>query len=234
MIKNTFPLAKILILVTILAVPGILYYLLQAKGKNRYKPLPVFGPKIVASTFTKKRGVLIPDTIYHQVKLPVLTASSGKPLALSSTDGMLTIANFFYSENKEVMPEVNKGLQNLQQEYKNNKRIRFVSFDLDPQANSEAKLKAYEKEINAIPNKWFVLSGDTAVIYPLARQQFFVNAFQTEEGSFVFSDKLILLDAQNRIRGYYTGTSGDEMKRLSDEVKVLITEELRKIKVGNR
>ena len=56
MSKNKFPIFKILILVTILAVPGFLYYMLQAKGKNRYKPLPIFGPKIVASTFHTKKG----------------------------------------------------------------------------------------------------------------------------------------------------------------------------------
>ena len=65
MIFPKFPIFKILILVTILAVPGFLYYLLQAKGKNRYKPLPVYGPKEVAATFTTKRRKKIPDTIFH-------------------------------------------------------------------------------------------------------------------------------------------------------------------------
>ncbi len=230
MSRNKFPIAKILILVTILALPGFLYYLLKEKGKNRYKPLPVFGPKVVASTFRTKRGVKIPDTVYHQIVFPELYASDGKIVKLDTAKQQLTIVNFFYINNKDVVPALNKGIKNLQAQFKDNKRIRFVSIDLDPKNDTVDQLALYKSEIGAIPQKWDVLFADTAVVYPLARDQFFVNALETKEGEVVFSDKLILLDAENRIRGYYTGTSDDEIRRMSDEIKVLITEELRKIK----
>ena len=53
MSKIKFPLFKVLILVTILAVPGFLYYLLQEKGKNRYKPLAIYGPSKI-----RRAGIL--------------------------------------------------------------------------------------------------------------------------------------------------------------------------------
>lgn len=230
MSRNKFPLAKILILVTILALPGFLYYLLKEKGKNRYKPLPIFGPKVVASTFHTKRGVKIPDTLYHTIAFPDLLKPNGEVVKLTTEQQLLTIVNFFYVDNNDVVPKLNKGIKNLQAQYKDNKRIKFVSIGIDPKNDDANKLKLYADEIGAIPQKWEVLTADTTVTYPLARDQFFVNAFQTKAGDFVFSDKLILLDAENRIRGYYTGTSNDEIRRISDEIKVLITEELRKIK----
>jgi len=58
---------KTLILVLILALPGFLYYLLTAEGRNRYKPLPVYGPKLLAKTSHKVNGNDIPDTIYHHL-----------------------------------------------------------------------------------------------------------------------------------------------------------------------
>ncbi|MFC5282354.1 SCO family protein [Pedobacter alpinus] len=231
MSRNKFPLKKILILVTILAVPGFLYYLLQAKGKNRYKPLPILGPKIVAGTFHTKRGEKIPDTIYHAINYPVLFDSNGDSVLLAKNTQQLIIVNFFYSRNKEVLPLVNEQLSALQEEYKDNKRIKFVSISIDPDFDKPNLLKSFETEIGAKFNKWNLLTADTSVTYRLARNQFFVNAVQIDKNNFIFSDKLILLDADNRIRGYYTGTSRDEGKRLSDEIKVLITEELRKIKV---
>lgn len=230
MSRNKFPLAKILILVTILALPGFLYYLLKEKGKNRYKPLPVFGPKVVASTFKTKRGVKIPDTVFHHINFPELYNAEGKPVKLTTDKQMLTIVNFFYINNKDVVPAINKGILDLQDQFKDNKRIRFVSIDLDPKNDRQEQLKLYRDKIGAIADKWQILTADTAVTYPFARNQLFVNAFQTKYGDFVFSDKLILLDAENKIRGYYTGTSEDEIRRISDETKVLITEELRKIK----
>jgi protein SCO1/2 len=41
---------------------------------------------------------------------------------------------------------------------------------------------------------------------------------------FIHSEKIILLDKQRRIRGYYDGTSTAEINRLIDEVRVLLTE----------
>ena len=99
MSRNKLPLAKILILVTILALPGFLYYLLKEKGKNRYKPLPIFGPKVVASTFHTKRGVKIPGTVYHVIKFPELRNSAGAPVNLTTEKQLLTIVNFFYIGN---------------------------------------------------------------------------------------------------------------------------------------
>lgn len=230
MTGKKFPLGKILILVTILALPGFLYYLLQAKGKNRYKPLPVFGPKVVASTFRTKRGVKIPDTIYHQIAFPKLYSATGEIAKLDTKDQNLRIVNFFQISNQSVVPGINKGITALQEQFKDNKRIKFISIGVDPENDSLDAIKSYSSEIGAIPQKWKLLTADTATVYPLARNQFFVNAFQTKQGEVMFSDKLILLDAENRIRGYYTGTSDDEIRRISDEIKVLITEELRKVK----
>ncbi len=230
--NNKFPLFKILILVTILAVPGFLYYLLQAKGKNRYKPLPIFGPKIVTSTFKTKRGVKIPDTIYHQIKNVKLINVLGDTLAFDSISKQLIVVNFFYSRNQSPLKEMNLRLKGLNDEFKNNTMIRFISISVDPYFDNHQILAKYALNIGAKTNKWDVLVADTSVVYPLARQQFFVNAlsYGKEDEDFIFSNQFILLDADHRIRGYYTGTSSDEVKKMSDEIKVLITEELRKIK----
>lgn len=230
--NNKFPLFKILILVTILAVPGFLYYLLQAKGKNRYKPLPVFGPKIVASTFKTKRGVKIPDTIYHQIKNVKLVNVLGDTLKFDDIKKQLIVVNFFYSRNQSPLKEMNLRLQGLNEEYKDNSIIRFISISVDPDFDNTQVLAKYALNIGAKPNKWDILVADSSVVYPLAKQQFFVNALRSNRNKedFIFSNQFILLDADHRIRGYYTGTSSDEVKKMSDEMKVLITEELRKIK----
>ena len=230
--NNKFPLFKILILVTILAVPGFLYYLLQAKGKNRYKPLPVFGPKIVASTFKTKRGVKIPDTIYHQIKNVKLVNVLGDTLKFDDIRKQLIVVNFFYSRNQSPLKEMNLRLQGLNEEYKDNSIIRFISISVDPDFDNTQVLAKYALNIGAKPNKWDILVADSSVVYSLAKQQFFVNALRNNRNKedFIFSNQFILLDADHRIRGYYTGTSSDEVKKMSDEMKVLITEELRKIK----
>jgi protein SCO1/2 len=220
---------KLIILVLILAVPGFLYYLLTEKGKNRYKPLAIYGPKQVAKTGHKKRGKYIPDTIYHKLPDFKLTNQLGEAVSLNKFEYKIFVANFFYEGCPSVCNEMNKNMQRLAVAYAKNRMVRFVSITVNPQHDSPDVLKAYAGTFKANPQKWMFLTGDTTTIYNLARKGFLVNAVKAGN-DFIYSDKLILIDAEKRIRGYYTGTSTADITRLNDEIKVQIAEELRKIK----
>jgi protein SCO1/2 len=213
---------KILILVVILALPGFLYYLLTAKGKNRYKPLPVYGPKQVAKTGHKFHGKFIPDTIY-------LTDQDGRQVTGKSFDSNIFVANFFYTNCTGVCETTNANLKALLDTYKKNKLVSFISITVDPNRDPVSALKKYAKQFNPAGVKWIFLTGDTAEVYPLARQGFLVNAVDAGDGNFIYSDKLILIDKKKRIRGYYSGASMADVTRLNDEIKVLIAEEIREL-----
>lgn len=220
---------KILILAAILALPGFLYYLLTVKGKNRYKPLPFYGPKQVAKTGHKFHGEYIPDTVYHQLPDFKLTDQDGQPVTGKSLSNNIFIANFFYTNCSGLCNTVNNNVKALLGNYTKNTMVSFLSITVDPARDSVAALKRFSRNYPSAGIKWRFLTGDTAVIYPLARNGFLVNAVDAGNGNFIYSDKLILIDKQKRIRGYYSGTSNDDLNRLNDEIKVLIAEELRKV-----
>ena len=222
------PIKKILILVLILAVPGFLYYLLTAKGKNRYKPLAIYGPKILAKTSHKVHGKEIPDTIYHQISDFHLLDQNGNAVSFKTFQDKIIIVNFFYTRCSSVCNDVNGYIDSLSKSYLKNKMVAFVSITVDPGHDTPAVLKAYAEKRHAIPGKWLFLTGDTASIYNLAHNGFLVNALKVNNDNFIYSDKLILTDQDKRLRGFYTGTQLTEIARLDDEIKVLIAEELRK------
>ena len=232
MIKK-IPFKKLIILVAILALPGFLYYLLQAKGKNRYKPLPIYGPKTVLATYQKKRGKIIPDTLYHTIKPIDFINQDGAFLAFADLKRKIIIVNFFYTRNQNLNATLNKRLKSLYDEYKGNKIIKFVSITVDSQFDKPVVLKQYARSLKIDTKQWYFLTGDNAQVFDLAKNQFYVNAHKVKDGDFIVSEKLILLDAEHRIRGYYDGTSVSAILQLSDELKVQITEELRKIKAEN-
>ena len=221
---------KIVILVLILAVPGFLYYLLTAKGKNRYKPLAIYGPKVVAKTFHKYHGKAIPDTMYHQVADFNLTDQDGKKVNLETYAGKILVVNFFFTHCPTVCAQMNSNVSVLAESYTRNKMVRFVSITVDPERDSAPVLKKYAEQFKVSPNKWSFLTGDTSVVYNLARQGFLVNALKLGKDDFVYSDKLILIDPVRRIRGYYESTESRDITKLNEEIKVQIAEELRKIK----
>jgi len=220
---------KLIVLVLILAVPGFLYYLLTVKGKNRYKPLAVYGPKQVAKIGHRYHGKYIPDTIYHKLPNFELTNQLGKPVTFKNFEYKIFVVNFFYGNCPEVCAVVNKNIERLAWAYRKNRMVKFVSITVDPQRDTPAALLAYAKTYRLPADKWMFLTGDTATVYNLARKGFLVNAVKTGD-EFIFSNQLILIDAEKRIRGSYNGTSMPDVVRLNDEIKVQIAEELRKIK----
>lgn len=223
---NIAGIKKIIVLVLILAVPGFLYYLLTVKGKNRYHPLPIYGPKTLAKTMHRVHGKDIADTIFHTLSDFHLVDQDGKPVSLKTFDDKIFVAGFFYTHCPTICNELNSNIDSLVINYAKNKMVYFASITVDPARDSVKALKAYARKFEST-QKWMFLTGDTATIYPLARQGFLVNALQTGKDDFIYSDKLILIDQHKRIRGYYSGTSLPDIIRLNDELKVLISEELR-------
>jgi protein SCO1/2 len=220
-------LKKIIILALILALPGFLYYLLTAEGKNRYKPLPIFGPKLLAKTTHQVKGKAIPDTIYHQLNDFNLTDQAGKAVSFKTFDKKVFVVNFFYTHCPTLCNQVNTNVDSLAVVWAKNKMVRFVSVTVDPARDSVGVLNTYAKKFKQSPN-WLFLTGDTTTIYKLARRDLLVDALQAGRDDFIYSNKLILIDSEKRIRGYYSGVLTTDLVRLNDEIKVLITEELRK------
>jgi protein SCO1/2 len=227
---------KVLILVTILAVPGFLYYLLQDQGKNRYKPLPFFGPKKVASTFHSVRGTQIPDTIYHQVGDFKLVNQHADTLNWNSLKGKIVIVGLFYTKgDNHAVNFANKAMKAFDATYGHNKVINFVSLTVDPANDNPAVLTKYAEVLNAAPGKWDLLTGDSTQLYTLMNKGLFIDAHQEIEGGerkFIYNNMFVLLDTQHRIRGYYEATSQEALSKLDDEIKVLLAEELRNNKDG--
>jgi protein SCO1/2 len=221
-------LKKILILALILALPGFLYYLLTTQGKNRYKPLPIFGPKLLAKTTHLVKGKAIPDTIYHTLADFNLKDQNGNAVSFKTFEKKIFVINFFYTHCPTLCKEVSVHIDSLAQNYAHNKMVYFVSVTVDPDRDTEAVLKDYSAQLKPMVPNWLFLRGDTSTVYNLARKGLLVDALQTGKDDFIYSDKLMLVDGMKRIRGYYSGVLMDDMIRLNDEIKVLITEELRR------
>lgn len=230
---KSFPIRKSLILVSILAVPGFLFfYLLPHFAKNRYKSLPIFGEKVVASTFHSVKGKKIPDTIYHVINDFNLPNQDNQSISWKSLNGKIVVLNLFYQTNP--LKEVNQNVRKIADGYERNQLIRFLSISVDPKDNP-SNLKAYAASLEAKAGKWDILSGDTTFIYPFIRKDLMLDMIYHKEADqvkFIYGNQIILLDNQHRIRGYYEATNAEALSKLDDEIKVLVAEDLRNIKDG--
>ena len=224
-----FTLKKILILVTILALPGFLYWMLTEKGKNRYKSLAFFGPKQVASTFHTKRGVKIPDTLYHTVRDFTLLNQDSAVFNFPAKAHRISVVNFFYTRCTVFCTTMNQQVQQLAKKYQRNSLLQFVSISVDGGHDSPAALRSYQQTTGFLSTNWSLLTGPQPQVAELAKQSFLVDVLPdpAQPTTIIHSSMLVLLDPQKRIRGYYDSLSKEQMEKLDDELKVLINEELR-------
>ena len=114
-------------------------------------------------------------------------------------------------------------MKRVQEAYKDDPEISLVSFTVNPEKDTVEALAAYAVEYGAVPGKWFFLTGDKKQIYDLARNSFFITAMKGDGGpdDFVHSEKIVLIDKEKRIRGFYDGTDYESVNLLIDEIKVL-------------
>ncbi len=186
---NSKQIKKILILVTILAVPGFLYYLLQEKGKNRYKPLAIYGPKQVAKTFHSVRGKSIPDTNYHLIEDFKLTNQHGASVSWDSRAGKIFLVDLFHATNRGFAVDyANKAMRGFSKMYANNTMLHFLSISVNPTEVTPDVLKKYGETIGANDNRWDLLTGDSTQVYQLIRKGLFLDAIKsTENGAAKFT-----------------------------------------------
>lgn len=215
-----------------LAVPGFLYYLLTEKGKNRYKPLAIFGSKQVASTFHTKRGKQIPDTLYHTIRNFSLINQNGDTVKFPAPPDKITVVNFFFSSCPTFCTSMNKEMQRVEETFAKNDFVRFMSITVDPEKDNADRLLTYSMRFGAKAGKWDFLTGDKNLIYDLAKKDFLVDALPDpgQPDNIIHSPMLVLVDSHKRIRGFYDSGSRERVDVLIDEIKVQIAEELRNVK----
>ena len=138
---------KILILVLILALPGFLYYLLTVKGKNRYHPLPKFGPRSWQNPRIVLKGKTFLIPYYHTLNDFKLTDQDGKPVSLKTFDDKIFVANFFYTHCPGVCTTMNANMDSLAKAWAKNKMVRFASITVDPERDSVKCIEGIFKEI---------------------------------------------------------------------------------------
>jgi protein SCO1/2 len=227
--------STILILAAILVMPGFLYYLLQHQGKNRYRPLAIFGPKKVATTFHSVRGKQVPDTVYHIVDAFSLINQADDTVTLNSWKGKVVVLNLFYTQVKSDGSKLAmKAMQEFNEHYHKNQMVHLASISVDDKDSSN-ELRAYSKLLSAETKKWDLLRGDTSTINKLVKRSLLLDAVNQSTATarkFIYSNQIVLLDTKHRIRGFYEASNKEALSKLDDEIKVLIAEELRNMKDG--
>ena len=199
----------------LLVIPVAIFFLLRASKQN-FKRLPYYGEKI------EPNGADIKDTIYYQIPPFSVTDQAGKEINDKVLNKNIFIANFFFTSCKDICPTMNYKLAEIYDKAKEWSEIQFVSFSVDPDNDSTAALAAYAKQFKADKNIWHFCRTDKNSLFKIG--QGFLLPVAIEDSTIDHSQQILLIDKSRHIRGIYNGLDNNDMKKLSDEIKVLLYE----------
>jgi protein SCO1 len=187
----------------IIALPVIAFALVSWYQK-KFDVLPVLGPKD------------------HVVKQFSGIDQNADSVNANTIKDKIAVVNLFFTHCPVVCPKMMKGIQRVQQ---NVNGVTFLSFSIDPERDSVIQLVKYSQQLKAGAN-WHFITGSKKDIYHFARKELLILATDGDggENDFIHSDNLVLIDKQQRIRGYYKGTEESQVDLLINDINKLKNE----------
>ncbi|RYG29073.1 MAG: SCO family protein, partial [Chitinophagaceae bacterium] len=137
----------------------------------------------------------------------------------------IVVVDFFFTHCAAICPRMTAGVKQVQQAFSKDE-LHIASISVDPERDSVGRLRWYQEKFSIDPANWELLTGDKKEIYKMARNSFMVVATDGDGGpaDFIHSEKLVLVDKQKRIRGYYNGTDEKEVRALIADIQKLKNE----------
>jgi protein SCO1 len=179
-------------------------------------------------------GKQINDTSWHAVKDFQFQNQLGKTVSLSDLPGKVIVANFFFTRCPSICPKLTANIRKLQNalsskdQFKqlNPSFIQFISFSVDPERDSVTALKAYGDKMGVNPEIWWLLTGPKKEIYDFSINELKLGLADGEgvDSNFIHTQKLVLLDKQHVVRGYYNGLDSVDLKKMANDMVFIMLE----------
>ena len=179
-------------------------------------------------------GQIIPG--FGEPVLPVLNYvpsfsfknQEGRVVTERDVAGKVYVAEYFFTTCRGICPKLNTNMKKLAADYAKEPDFRLLSYTVDPETDSVARMKHYADSLGADPSRWFFLTGRKDSLYHLARSGYLLddpknNAMNINE-QFLHTQFLALVDKGGRVRKIYDGLKKDELDELEKDISTLLKE----------
>lgn len=167
------------------------------------------------------------SVIKHRIKPFDFINQYGEFITDKQINNKVHIANFFFSTCPGICPMMINQLKEVQSAFKNNDNVVLLSYSVNPEEDTPEILKDYADQHSIIKEKWHLLTGRKAELYKHARASYFADKDTgiRIEDDFLHTENTFLVDQKGYIRGIYNGTQHQDIERLIEDVKRLLTDE---------
>jgi protein SCO1/2 len=221
-----------------LIIPVISYLIVDAYSEDAVGMPKRYYVDTVVSKVVK--GKEVSDTVWHRVANISLQNQLGDSISLDMIKGKVIVADFFFTRCPSICPTLTRNMKKLQDALKlkdDMKRIdtsfvHFLSFSVDPERDSAQALKKYADRFGVNHDIWWLLTGNKKTIYDFALQEVKLGLEDGEgvDSNFIHTQKMVLIDKDRVVRGYYDGLDSMAMKNLAEDIVLLMLEKDKKKK----
>ncbi len=190
------------------------------------KKLPIYNPADVNPKLVDESLLHIRRN--HKVLDFKLINQNGDTITQEDYKNKIYVADFFFTRCMTICPVMTNNMGKLQEVFKEDDDIKFLSHSVTPVMDSVPILKEYAIKKGVIDSKWNITTGTKKHIYELARKSYFAVLDEGDGGlqDFIHTENFVLVDKKRQIRGYYDGTDLDDIQRLIADIKILKNEYL--------
>ena len=96
-----------------------------------------------------------------------------------------------------------------------------MSISVDPEFDTQEVLAKYAARYQAEAGRWFFLTGDQKAIHHLAKSGFLVGGVDDVT---LHTTRFVLIDRQGRVRGYYSSSDEEDLRKFGKDAKALLRE----------
>lgn len=159
----------------------------------------------------------------HQIADFSFINQNGETITNKNYEGKIYVADFFFTTCPSICPIMKDHMVFLQKELQNNPNVLLLSHTVMPEIDSVQVLKAYALKKGVDDKKWNLVTGNKKDIFYLARTSYLaVETGNPEElYDMVHTENFVLVDPKRQVRGFYDGTSMDDMKKLLNDIQIL-------------
>ena len=191
---------------------------------NALKPqekLPIYQPAMVNYELVDSSLQHIKK--YHKIAPFSLINQNGLNITDSDYSNKIYVADFFFTTCPSICPKMTANMGLIQEDIRTDNQVLLLSFSVTPEIDSVAQLKRYAIEKGVIDTKWNLLTGDKKEIYELARKSYLAVKTSGDGGEhdMIHTENFILVDPEQRIRGFYDGTDTTAIDELLSDIRVL-------------
>ncbi|RJP60652.1 MAG: SCO family protein [Ignavibacteriales bacterium] len=148
----------------------------------------------------------------------------------SNVKSKIAVVGYVFTNCPDICPLTTNNMRLVQEKINEEgiTGVEFVTITFDPEYDTPSVLKEYAEVRRLDTSNWMFLTGDKAITDEVMKDAGVVavpsDSTLMESGNmmyfFVHTDRIHLLDQQNRIRGTYLGSQAD-INKLVNDIKIL-------------